>query len=60
VEALLGPFIEFGFMRRALVGCLALAVADHAGGRAQCPHPEVFNTPFPDRASVRGGCHDHR
>jgi len=27
VEPLLGPFIEFGFMRRALVGCLALAVS---------------------------------
>jgi zinc/manganese transport system permease protein len=26
-ETLFGPFIEFGFMRRALVGCLALAVA---------------------------------
>jgi zinc/manganese transport system permease protein len=24
---LLGPFIEFGFMRRALVGCIALAIA---------------------------------
>jgi zinc/manganese transport system permease protein len=27
LEALFGPFIEFGFMRRALVGCLALSVA---------------------------------
>ncbi len=27
MEALFGPFLEFGFMRRALVGCLALAVA---------------------------------
>ena len=27
IEALFGPFVEFGFMRRALVGCLALAVA---------------------------------
>ncbi|WP_439550548.1 metal ABC transporter permease [Falsiroseomonas sp.] len=27
MEALFGPFIEFGFMRRALVGCLALSVA---------------------------------
>jgi zinc/manganese transport system permease protein len=27
IDALLGPFLEFGFMRRALVGCLALAVA---------------------------------
>lgn len=27
LEVLLGPFLEFGFMRRALVGCLALAVA---------------------------------
>lgn len=27
MEPLLGPFIEFGFMRRALVGCLALAVS---------------------------------
>ena len=27
IEGLLGPFLEFGFMRRALVGCLALAVA---------------------------------
>lgn len=27
LEGLFGPFIEFGFMRRALVGCLALAVA---------------------------------
>jgi zinc/manganese transport system permease protein len=27
IEGLLGPFVEFGFMRRALVGCLALAVA---------------------------------
>jgi zinc/manganese transport system permease protein len=27
LEFLLGPFAEFGFMRRALVGCLALAVA---------------------------------
>jgi zinc/manganese transport system permease protein len=27
LDLLLGPFIEFGFMRRALVGCLALAVA---------------------------------
>jgi zinc/manganese transport system permease protein len=26
-EGLFGPFLEFGFMRRALVGCLALAVA---------------------------------
>jgi zinc/manganese transport system permease protein len=25
-EAALGPFVEFGFMRRALVGCLALAL----------------------------------
>jgi len=24
---LVGPFVEFGFMRRALVGCLALAIA---------------------------------
>ena len=24
-EVTLGPFVEFGFMRRALVGCLALA-----------------------------------
>lgn len=24
---LLGPFIEFGFMRRALIGCIALAIA---------------------------------
>src|SRR5258707_10624142 len=28
-EVTLGPFVEFGFMRRALVGCLALAL----GGR---------------------------
>lgn len=27
IQALLLPFAEFGFMRRALVGCLALAVA---------------------------------
>jgi len=27
IEILFGPFLEFGFMRRALVGCLALAVA---------------------------------
>ncbi len=27
IEGLFGPFAEFGFMRRALVGCLALAVA---------------------------------
>ena len=27
MDPFLGPFIEFGFMRRALVGCLALAVA---------------------------------
>jgi zinc/manganese transport system permease protein len=27
LEGLFGPFLEFGFMRRALVGCLALAVA---------------------------------
>lgn len=27
MEWLVGPFVEFGFMRRALVGCLALAVA---------------------------------
>jgi zinc/manganese transport system permease protein len=27
VDFLFGPFLEFGFMRRALVGCLALAVA---------------------------------
>ncbi len=27
MDWLFGPFIEFGFMRRALVGCLALAVA---------------------------------
>lgn len=27
MEGLFGPFVEFGFMRRALVGCLALAVA---------------------------------
>jgi zinc/manganese transport system permease protein len=27
LDPFLGPFIEFGFMRRALVGCLALAVA---------------------------------
>jgi zinc/manganese transport system permease protein len=26
-ETLFGPFLEFGFMRRALVGCLALAIA---------------------------------
>jgi len=25
-EVTLGPFAEFGFMRRALVGCLALAL----------------------------------
>jgi zinc/manganese transport system permease protein len=27
IEFLFGPFLEFGFMRRALVGCLALAIA---------------------------------
>lgn len=27
MDLLFGPFVEFGFMRRALVGCLALAVA---------------------------------
>ena len=27
LEGLVGPFVEFSFMRRALVGCLALAVA---------------------------------
>ncbi len=27
MDFLFGPFLEFGFMRRALVGCLALAVA---------------------------------
>ncbi|WP_439596995.1 metal ABC transporter permease [Falsiroseomonas sp.] len=27
MDWLFGPFLEFGFMRRALVGCLALAVA---------------------------------
>jgi len=27
IEALFAPFIEFGFMRRALVGSLALAIA---------------------------------
>jgi zinc/manganese transport system permease protein len=27
IEGLFGPFLEFGFMRRALVGCLALAIA---------------------------------
>lgn len=27
IDAAFGPFLEFGFMRRALVGCLALAVA---------------------------------
>ena len=27
IEGLFGPFLEFGFMRRALAGCLALAVA---------------------------------
>ncbi len=27
LDLLFGPFLEFGFMRRALVGCLALAVA---------------------------------
>ncbi|MGG5890297.1 metal ABC transporter permease [Falsiroseomonas sp. HC035] len=27
MDWLFGPFVEFGFMRRALVGCLALAVA---------------------------------
>jgi len=26
-DGLFGPFVEFGFMRRALVGCLALAIA---------------------------------
>lgn len=32
IEALLGPFGEFAFMRRALVGCLALSVAAPAIG----------------------------
>jgi len=27
LEGLFGPFVEFSFMRRALVGCLALAIA---------------------------------
>jgi zinc/manganese transport system permease protein len=27
LDAILGPFLEFGFMRRALVGCLALSVS---------------------------------
>lgn len=27
IEALTGPFVEFAFMRRALVGCLALSVS---------------------------------
>lgn len=27
VDALFGPFLEFGFMRRALVGCLALSLS---------------------------------
>jgi len=27
IEGLFGPFVEFSFMRRALVGCIALAVA---------------------------------
>jgi zinc/manganese transport system permease protein len=27
LDLLLGPFLEFGFLRRALVGCLALSVA---------------------------------
>ncbi|WP_456300168.1 metal ABC transporter permease [Roseococcus microcysteis] len=26
-EGLVGPFIEFGFLRRALVGCLALSLS---------------------------------
>lgn len=26
-QALVGPFVEFGFMRRALVGCLALSLS---------------------------------
>ena len=27
IDLLLGPFVEFGFMRRALVGCLALSLS---------------------------------
>ncbi|MBX6747775.1 MAG: metal ABC transporter permease, partial [Acetobacteraceae bacterium] len=27
LDLLFGPFVEFGFLRRALVGCLALSVA---------------------------------
>ena len=32
VESLLTPFVEYGFMRRALVGCVALSVAAPAVG----------------------------
>ena len=32
IDWLFGPFLEFGFMRRALVGCLALSLSAPPGG----------------------------
>ena len=31
-DFLIGPFVEFGFMRRALVACLALSVGSSTIG----------------------------
>ena len=39
--ALVQPFIEFGFMRRALVACLALGLSCGPVGTLLCVHSEA-------------------